>query len=548
MHRLIPLTDTLGDYQKPWFRGDLAAAITVWAIVVPESMAYASIAGMPAETGLYAATIPLLLYAVFGTSRRMTVGPSAAVAALSVATVAPFAAVGSEEFIRFTVLLALIVGVVLVLAGFAKLGIIADFLSEPVLKGFIVGVALTITLGQLGKLFGIESEGEGFFAELFDLIGKLPGLHMTTLVVGAASLAALFLLERFFPRIPAALVVVVLSILAVKLFDLEAAGVHVAGEIPAGLPSLVLPSLDWAAVSALIPGSIGVAIVVYGESMALAKTFGSRHGERVDANQELIALGAANASGGLFGAFVTDGSSSRSAAADTAGQESQVSSLIVVGLLVVTLLFLTALFSDLPEAALGAIVVHAVIGLIRFGPMRALLDRNRVDFVAAVTTLIGVLVFDVLAGLMIGVLVSLAGLMSRAVRPRIAWLAPDPNSDSFIDRDRPGDETLGGISIVRFEAELFFANVGSLRDAVLAEIEEASPSAIVIDAEAVSDVDTTAADELAKLDVELGKREVRLAFARLTNEARLAISAAGLDLSDRVYVRVADAVQALSGL
>jgi len=548
MNRFFPIAGTLGDYNEPWFRGDLAAAITVWAIVVPESMAYASIAGMPAETGLYAATVPLLLYAMFGTSRRITVGPSAAVAALSVATVAPLAAAGSDELVAFSVLLALIVGVVLVLAGFARLGIIADFLSEPVLKGFIVGVALTITLGQLGKLFGVESEGEGFFTELFDLIGKLPDLHLTTLVVGAACLAALFLLDRFLPRIPAALVVVVLSIVAVKLFDLEDAGVHVAGEIPAGLPSLVIPSLDWAAVSALIPGAIGVAIVVYGESMALAKTFGSRHSERVDANQELIALGASNVAGGLFGAFVTDASSSRSAAADSAGQETQLSSLIVVGLLVVTLLFLMALFSDLPEAALGAIVVHSVIGLIRFGPMRALLDRNRVDFLAAVTTLLGVLVFDVLAGLMIGVLVSLAGLMSRAVRPRIAWLGRDPNSQSFIDRDRAGASVVDGVSIVRFEAELFFANVGSLRDAVIAEIADRNPRVVVIDAEAISDIDTTAADELVKLDDELHRQGIQFAVARLTSKARFAMTTAGLDLEGRDYARVSEAVHELSKL
>lgn len=546
MSRLFPLSMTISDYDQSWFRGDLAAAITVWAIVVPESMAYASIAGMPAETGLYAATVPLLLYAVFGTSRRMTVGPSAAVAALSIATVAPFAAAGSEEVVSYTVMLALIVGVVLVLAGVAKLGIIAEFLSEPVLKGFIVGVALTITLGQLGKLFGIESEGDGFFAELFDLIGKLPDLHVPTLVVGVISLAGLFLLERFFPRIPSALVVVVLSIIAVKIFNLEAEGVAVAGEIPAGLPSLVAPSLDWAAISALIPGAIGVAIVVFGESMALAKTFGSSHGERVDANQELIALGAANTAGGLFGAFVTDGSSSRSAAADSAGQKTQISSLVVVGLLIVTLLFLTSLFSDLPEAALGAIVIHAVIGLIRFGPIRSLMERNRIDFWAAVSTLVGVLVFDVLAGLMIGVLVSLAGLMARAVRPRITWLARDGSSDRFIARDRPGAVEVPSLSIVRFESELFFANVGSLRESVLAEVESNQPTAIVFDAEAISEVDTTAADEMVKLGEELRKREIEFAVARLTNNARIAMLKAGVDLEGRDYPRVSDAVQALS--
>jgi MFS superfamily sulfate permease-like transporter len=512
----MPIVDTLRRYSGEWFTPDLAAAITVWAIVVPESMAYASIAGMPPETGLYAASVPLLLYALFGSSRRITVGPSAAVAALSLTTVAGFAQVGSEEFVGLTVLLTLMVGVILVLGGLAKLGVIADFLSEPVLKGFIVGVALTIALGQLGKIFGVEVEGEGFFADL----------------------------ERWMPRIPAALVVVVASILAVKGFDLAAAGVHVAGEIPAGLPSLTVPTLNLQTISALVPGAIGIAIVVYGESMALSKTFGSKHHERDDPNQEMVALGAANAAGGFFGAFVTTASNSRTAAADGAGQETQVSSLMVVLLVGVTLLFLTDLFADLPEAALGAIVVHAVAGLIRVRPISRLRSRNRVDFWAAVATLVGVLVLDVLAGLMIGVLVSLAGLMSRAVRPRITWLSWDQETNRLVDREEVDEREKAEVSIVRFGAELFFANAGTLRDAVVDEIAGADLKAVVLDAEAVTQVDTTAADEIMKLDDELARSGVRLVFARLQPQVREAIESGGLDLQDRDYARVADALSA----
>lgn len=543
--RFVPVVGTLRRYSNQWFSGDLAAAVTVWAIVVPESMAYASIAGMPPETGLYAATIPLLLYAVFGSSNRVTVGPSAAVAALSFTTVIAFAEEGSEEFVGLSILLALVVGVVLVLAGLAKLGVIADFLSEPVLKGFIVGVAMTIALGQLGKIFGVEVEGEGFFAEALDLIRSVPDLHLETFIVGIVSLAALFLLERWIPRIPAALIVVVGSIVAVNWFDLAAAGVHVAGEIPAGLPSFAIPTLSLGSITALIPAAIGIAIVVYGESMALAKTFGSKHGERVDANQEMVALGAANTVGGFFGAFVTTASNSRTAAADTAGQKTQVSSLIVVLLVAITLLFLTGLFADLPEAALGAIVVHAVLGLIRLRPITRLRSRNTVDFWAATATLLGVLVLDVLAGLMIGVLVSLGGLMARAVRPRVTWLSWDEDEDRFVDRGKADEKEKAEVSVVRFGAELFFANVGTLRDAVTEEVMALEPQVIVLDAQAITQVDTTAADELLKLDNELNNQGVHMVFARLDPDVRAAVESGGLDLEGRDYPRVADAIAAI---
>ena len=336
------------------------------------------------------------------------------------------------------------------------------------------------------------------------------------------------------------------SILVVKWLDLVDSGVHVVGDIPAGLPSFAVPSAPWSAVVALVPGAIGVAIVVYGESMALAKTFASRHGERVDADQELIALGAGNIGAGLFGGFTSNASNARSAAGDAAGQKTQVSSLIVVAFLVLTLLFLTPVFSDLPEAALGAIVIHAVARLIKFRPISALRSRNTVDFWAAVATLLGVLVLDVLAGLMIGVLVSLAGLMSRAVRPRIVWLGRDQGSGLLVDRDDDGVDATSGIVVIQFGAELFFANVGSFRDAVLAEVDAGQPTAIVIDAEAITDIDTTAADELAKLHEELASRDVVLAVARLQEPARQAMKSAGLDLSDRDFVRVEDAVERLS--
>lgn len=543
MRDLVPLVSTVRGYRRGWLSGDIMAAVTVWAIVVPESMAYASIAGMPPEAGLYAATVPLLLYAVLGTSNRINVGPAASVAALSFATIAAFAPPGSEEFVSLSLLLAVLVGVVLILGGIARLGVIADFLSEPVLKGFIVGVAMTIALGQLGKIFGVHVEAEGFFEEAWELIRHLPDLHLETLIVGVVCLAALYLLDRWLPTVPSAIIVVVGSIVAVNWFDLVDKGVAVAGEIPAGLPTFAVPTLDVSSLSALLPGAIGIAIVVFGESMALSKTFGSKHRERVDADQEMIALGGANAAGGLFGAFVTAGSNSRTAAAEGAGQNTQVSSLVVVALVGVTLLFLTGLFADLPEAALGAIVVHAVAGLIRLRPITNLRRRNTIDFWAAVTTLMGVLVFDVLAGLMIGVLVSLGGLMRRAVRPRTTWLIRDPESGRYVDRldEAPTDS---GVAVIRFGAELFFANVGTLRDAVLSEVDANGPQAIVLDAEAITDIDTTAEDEIAKLDTVLETAGVRLVFARLEPRVASALASGGVEVASRDYRRIESAVEA----
>jgi MFS superfamily sulfate permease-like transporter len=333
----------------------------------------------------------------------------------------------------------------------------------------------------------------------------------------------------------------------VSLFDLAAAGVEVAGEIPSGLPGFEIPTVGWDLLLGLIPGAIGVAIVVYGESMALAKTFSSKHGERVDANQELIALGAGNVAGGLFGAFVTEASNSRSAAADAAGQNTQTASLIAGALLIVTLLFLTSLFADLPDAALGAIVIHAVLGLIRFGPILELRHRNAVDFWAAVATLTGVLLFDVLAGLMIGVVVSLFGLMRRVVRPRITWLGLDPESRLFNPRDIPGVEEVPDVAIVHIATELFFANVGAFRDAVLAEVGKKRPHHVIVDAEAISDIDTTAVEELHKLQEELTKQGVTLAFARLDSDSRKALNDGGVALEGVDYGRVIDAVEALRG-
>ena len=282
--------------------------------------------------------------------------------------------------------------------------------------------------------------------------------------------------------------------------------------------------------------------VVFGESMALAKSFGARHGERVDANAELGALGAANTVGGLFGGFASIGSNSRTAAADAAGQKTQVTSLLLGGLLILTMLFLTQLFEDLPDAALGAIIIHAVVGLIKFRPLMRLRQRSQVDFVAAATTLGGVLLFDILVGLAVGVGVSIVGMMRRAVRPRSIELGIDRDTGNFWALGTEGVERIDGVVIVRFEAELFFANVSVLRSSVLAAVEAQQPSLVVIDAESITHVDTTAADELDTLITELVEHGVEVRFARLVRTVADTLSRCGVDLDGRVRDRVSDAI------
>ena len=547
LNRLMPIAGTLGGYQRSWLTSDVVAALTVWALLTPESVAYAGIAGLPPQTGLYVATVPLLIYALFGTSRRITFGPTASAAALSAATVSQFAEPGSEEFVAYSLLLAMVAGVMLLLAGIARWGIIAEFLSEPVLKGFLVGVGLIVAVGQLDKVLRVDAEGEAFIGQAVALVRDAPEVHLPSLILGTAAFVLLWALHRFVPKVPAALVVVLLGVLATTAFDLQARGVEVVGEIPAELPLPGLPGLGWDAVTSLVPGAIGIVIVVYAETMALGKSFASKHRERVDADQELRAIGLANISGGLFGGFVSAGSNSRSAAGEGAGQKTQVSSLIVVALLIITILFLTPLFTNLPEPVLGAIVIHAVIGLIKIGPIAELRPQSRNDFFVAVSTLVAVLVLDILGGLLVGVLISIVQLMQRAVRPRVTPLGLDPETGTY----RSVDETRGvrpvdGVIILRFEAELFFANVSVLRDRMLFAIEAHDIHAVVIDAEAITQIDTTAASELGELIEAMDERGVNYAFARLRRDVSDLLRRCGVDVTGHEYRRVADAVDALS--
>jgi sulfate permease, SulP family len=558
----LPLFTWVPRYDRTWLRGDAVAGLTVWAVLVPEALAYASIAGVSPVVGLYAAPAALVLYAAFGSSRHLVTGPMAATAALSAAAVGDLVAPADDEFLALTVTLALVVGILALAAGLLRLGFLASFISEPVLKGFIVGLALTIIAGQLPKLFGVE-KGEGdFFEIVWALLGDLGDSSGLTLLVGVLSLAVVVGLKEFAPVVPGSLVAVLGGIVAVKLFDLDAHGVAIVGDVESGLPDVGLPDVDAGRYLDLAPAAVGVMLVGFAEGLGAAKTYAARNHYEIDANRELVGLGAANLGAGLTSGMIVNGSLSKTAVNAAAGARSQVSGLVVAALTIVTLLFLTSLFEELPEATLAAVVIAALVELVDVRSLVRLyrlhtsgLGRiygvaSRPDFIAAVAALAGVLIFDTLPGLFIGIAMSLLLLVYRASRPHVAVLGKVPGTaDQYGDVERHAEnEPVPGVVVLRVEGGLFFANADVVRRRIRAHAAREGMRAIVLDAETVPFVDVTAADMLTDLHEELGRSGVRLVVARDIGQVRDVLRRAeiGEDVL-RVYPTVQAAVDAVSG-
>jgi SulP family sulfate permease len=508
---------SLRGYHGSWVRGDLLAGLSVWAVLVPEALAYASIAGVSPVVGLYASPAALVLYAALGSSRQLIVGPMSAAAILSAATVGALVPVGSDRFATLTAALAIITGLAALVAGLLRLGFLANFISEPVLKGFIVGLSLTIIARQLAKLLGIAHGSGDFFAQLWHVITHLGDVHGLTLVVGVLSLAVIIALRRVAPGIPGYLVAVLLGIAAVKLFDLDQHGVEIVGSIKSGLPTIGVPDIQAGDVGALAAGGVGLMLVGYAEGLAAAKTYAARAHQQIDANRELLGLGAANLGSALSSGMVVGGSLSKTAVNASAGSRSQLSGLIVAALTIVTLVALTGLFEDLPTATLAAIVVAAVIDLVDVPALLSLyraysrrLSREfglvaRPDFVAAIAALLGVLVFDPLPGLFIGITVSLLLLIYRASRPYVATLGKTVGPDGqYRDIDRHRDaRPPEHIAVLRVESGLYFANADAVRTRILQAATPEHIRAVVLDAETTPFIDVTAARMLADLTDEL---------------------------------------------
>jgi high affinity sulfate transporter 1 len=528
--RYLPIVGWLPSYRGEWLRPDLVAGLTIVALLVPEGMAYAEMAGMPPQTVFYIAPVALVLHAIFSTSRHLIVTISSAIAVTAAAIVGAFAAPGSPQFVEMMAMLAILTGVISVLCGLLKLGRIAQFFSESVLTGFVFGLALVIAIKQVPKILGIEGGGEDFFERVWIIITQLSETHLPTLLVGIATLAILIALERYFERIPAALVALVFGISVSALFNLEGQGVEIVGAIPAGLAPPQIPDVDLGQLTLLLPGAFAITLVAFAEAIGPAQSFARKHEYKVDANQELIGLGASNVGAGFFQGFPVASSLSNSAANDGAGAKTQMSAIVAAAVTVLVALFLTPLFYNLPDATLGAIVIVAISRMMKVKEMRRLWSIRRLDFALAATSLVGVLIFDVLPGLLIAVVLSLLALIFRASSAEISVMGRTPDKGDFQDiRLSEDNHPMPGLLVVRPNEGLFFANAASLRQRIVDLAIESDPPtrAVLLDLEMTNELDVPSADMLKELHEELEQREIKLLLSRLHADPRLVLDRSG---------------------
>ena len=543
--RLLPILSWLPNYDRQWLRLDLIAGITVVALLVPEGIAYAELAGMPPETMFYAAPIILLLYAIFGGSRQLVVGAASIQAVMSYSIISALAPPGTSEFIVLTTALAITAGFVSILAGFLHLGRIAQFFSSSVLAGFVSGLAIVIIVKQLPKLFGIEAGSGNVWERLYDLLTHLSETHLLTLALGIGTLVVMFLLEHYYHRIPAALVALLGGIAISAVFGLSELGVHIVGEIPAGMAPPKLPAITPDQWLSLIPGAVALALVVFAEAIGPARSFATKYRYEINPDQELIGLGAANVGAGLFQGFPAGSSLSKSAANDGAGAKTQMSGLVAAALTILVALFLTPLFTNLPEATLGAIVIMAVSRMFKWRELLRLYNLRRLDFVLALVTFLGVLTFDeALWALLLAVVLSLLALVWRASQGHVSELGLARERLTFEEMGKDADiKPIPGLLIFAPEESLFFANADTVRVQIanrLAASEEPIQS-VLLDLELTNELDVPSADMLEELDHDLDASGVQLMLARVRPPVRDLLDRSGVTEAigtDYIYSRV----------
>lgn len=556
VRRFVPVVSWLPAYERGWLRPDVIAGLTLWGLLVPEAMAYAGIAGIPAQAGLYTLVASLLVYALFGTSRHLAVGPTSATAALLAATVASVGvASGSSSYGATAAALVLVVAALFFIAGAARLGFITQFLSKPVMDGFILGLALFVAVGQLNKLFGV-SKGEGNTVQKFaHVVGELRDANAATVLISIAALALLFGLPRISRSLPAGLIVLFGSIAVSSFLDL--AGSHdvaVAGTLPQGLPSPAWPDVAASTWLALVPSAIGIVLVAYSEALGVAHEFADKHGYDIDADQELTAHGAANLLSGLLGGMIAAGSMSASAVKDGAGARSQVANLATWGATIVTVVLLTPLFESLPEAVLAALIIHALWHILVARKLLAVRAVSRAEFWLAWLSFAGVVLIDVLPGMIIGLVASVLLMLYRSSRPHLASLGRDPEVPGrFIEVERHADAVpITGLLIVRVDAPIYYANALTVRAGIetMVKAQDGPPRAVVLDASLQESLDITSADMLETLAAKLRQAGTDLALADVHAPVLKFARISGLleQLgADHVFPTIDAAVDALQG-
>ncbi len=549
-NQFIPSLDWISTYNKDQFKGDLSAGLTVGVMLIPQGMAYAMIAGLPPIYGLYAATIPLVIYALLGTSRQLAVGPVAMVSLLTAAGIGTLADGGTELYILLAITLAFMVGMIQFLLGVFRLGFLVNFLSHPVISGFTSAAALIIGLSQLKHLLGVSMTRTNYVHEIIlQAVAQAGHINWITFAIGISGIVLIKGIKKISPAIPSQLVAVVFGILVVMVFGLTTQGVKIVGEVPSGLPSFSMPDFSISTWQTLFPIATAIALVSFMESIAVAKSIQAKHKDyEIVANQELIALGVANIGGSFLQSYPVTGGFSRTAVNDQAGAKTGMASIISAALIVLTLLFLTPLFYYLPQAILASVIMVAVFGLIDFKEAKHLWYANRSDFWMLAVTFIGTLVLGIEEGIGLGVILSLAMIIFRSTRPHIAELGKVPNTHFYrnVERFKEVEQRKDSL-IIRFDAQLYFANSNFFKEQVhtLAAKKGTALKNIILNFNSINDLDSSAAHMLEELVVDYKENGVTILFTGVKGPVRDALERSHLLEkmgSQHFFMSVQDAV------
>ncbi len=518
--RWVPGLDSLLHYRRAWFRSDVQAGLSVAAIQIPTAIAYAQIAGFPPQVGLYACILPMLIYALIGSSRQLMVGPDAATAAMVAAAITPLAAGDPQRLVDLSMIVAIMVGLFSIVAGLARAGFIASFLSRPILVGYLNGIGLSLLVGQLGKLFGYEAATSGFVAGILALLENLLHIHWPTLILGSLSLLLMVLLPRRFPQLPGALCGVLLASLAAALLGLDRYGVELLGEVPAGLPQLSWPQTSLEELKSLLRDATGITVVSFCSAMLTARSFAARHGYSINANHELVALGLANIGAGVSQGFAISGADSRTAVNDMVGGRTQLVGVVAALVIAATLLLLNKPLGWVPMPALGAVLLLAGWGLIDVQALKGFWKLSRFEFSLCLLTTVGVLSVGVLPGIFVAVSIAVLRLLYYTYRPSDAVLGWMHGIDGQVELAKyPQATTLPGLVIYRFDAPLLFFNADYFKQRVLAVVDGSErPNAVLLNAEAMTNLDISGLATLHEVQQILKAQGVHLSLARVTGQ------------------------------
>lgn len=545
-----PGATDLRHYQRVWLRGDVLAGVTVAAYLIPQVMAYATLAGLPPVAGLWAALIPMVVYAILGSSRQLSVGPESTTALMTATALAPLAIGDPGRYAAMAAALAVLVGVICLVAGLCKLGFLAELLSRPVLIGYMTGVAVVMIGSQLGKVTGVDVDGDEFITQVRSFAAGIDEVNWPTAALSGAVLVLLLVLFRLSPRFPGALVAVLAASAAVWILDLESSGIRVIGDVPAGFITPGLPAVSAAELFTLWLPALGIAVVAFSDNVLTARTFGSRKGETVDANAELRALGVCNMATGVTQGFPVSSSGSRTALGDAVGSRTQVYSLVMLVTVVAVMVVGGDLLAGFPTAALGALVVYAALRLIDIAEFRRLARFRRSELILAVATTVAVLGFGMLYGVLVAIGLSVLDMLRRIARPHDGVLGYVPGLAGMHDiDDYPDAEAVPGLVVYRYDAPLFFANAEDFRQRAMAAVAQAEHPVewFVYNAEVNVDPDLTAVDALEQLRADLTARGIVFAMARVKQDLLDDLVASGFREkigADRIFPTLPTAVQA----